>query len=160
MRVTTVDDRCRLFFRLFFDDFEFLDFSEKCYWARCFGKRFGSSEGVRGGLLGIRGGSRRPLGGSWGGPGGVRGASWESLGLPLLPQRPRNKTPGETFSPPRLTETLPKFTLFFFSFFAPSWLPLGLVLAPSWAPSWLPLGLHFGSTSAQVASGHLTFSKT
>ena len=69
MRVTTVDDRCRLFFRLFFDDFEFsifpkkvigpdasenvlgrlfddfqfFDVSEKGYGARCFGKSFGSS---------------------------------------------------------------------------------------------------------------------
>ena len=33
------------FFLTFFDDFEFLDFSEKGYWARCFGKRFGSSGG-------------------------------------------------------------------------------------------------------------------
>ena len=36
--MTTVDDRCRLFFRLFFDEFEFFDFSEKGYWARRFGK--------------------------------------------------------------------------------------------------------------------------
>ena len=71
MRVTTVDDRCRLFFfSTFFDDFEFLDFSEKGYWARCFGKRFGSS-----------GGSGKLLGASGEGPGGVREASWGVLGL-------------------------------------------------------------------------------
>ena len=38
LRVTTVDDRCRLFFRPFFDEFDFFDFSEKGHWARCFGK--------------------------------------------------------------------------------------------------------------------------
>ena len=38
--MTSVDDRCRLFFRLFFDEFEVFDFSEKGYWARCFGKTF------------------------------------------------------------------------------------------------------------------------
>ena len=80
MRVTTVDDHCRLFFSTFFRRVRIFEFSEKGYWARCFGKRFGSSEGVRGGFLGIRGGSRRPLGASWGCPGGVRGASWERLG--------------------------------------------------------------------------------
>ena len=80
MRVTTVDDRCRLFFRLFFDDFEFFDFSEKGYWARCFGKSFGSSEGVREGFLGHPGGVQEA---SWevlGLSGEVRGASWEGLG--------------------------------------------------------------------------------
>ena len=80
MRVTTVDDRCRLFFRLVFDDFDFFDFSEKGYWARCFGKHFGSSGGFREAFLGHPRGSRRPLGGSWGSPGRVRGASWEGLG--------------------------------------------------------------------------------
>ena len=139
-------------FRHFFDDFDFFDFSEKGHWARCFGKDLGSSGGVRQGIWGRPGGVQEPSWGVMGLSGGVRGASWEGLGLPLLPQRPRNKTPGETSTLPRHTETLPKFTSFFFSFFAPSWLPLGLVLAPSWAPSWLPLGLHFGSTSAQVAS--------
>ena len=93
MRVTTVDDRCRLFFRLFFDDFEFLDFSEKGYWARCFGKRFGSSEGVREGFLGHPGGVQEASWGVLGLSGGVLGASWEGLGLPLLPQRPRNNLP-------------------------------------------------------------------
>ena len=36
--MTTVDGRCRLFFRHFFDDFEVFDFSEKVYGATCFGK--------------------------------------------------------------------------------------------------------------------------
>ena len=80
MRVTTVDDRCRLFFSSFFDEFEFFDFSEKGYWARSFGKRFGSSGGVREGIWGRPGGVREA---SWGVlrlSGGVRGASWEGLG--------------------------------------------------------------------------------
>ena len=80
MRVTTVDDRCRLFFLLFFDDFEFFDFSEKGYWARCFGKRFGSSGGVREGFLGHPGGVQEASWGVLGLSGGVRGASWEGLG--------------------------------------------------------------------------------
>ena len=42
-------------------------------WARCFGRAFWSVQGVRRGP-----GSR--LRGSWGSPGGVRGASWEGLG--------------------------------------------------------------------------------
>ena len=80
MWATTVDDRCRLFFRHFFDDFEFLDFSEKGYWARCFGKSFGSSEGVREGFLGHPGGVQEASWGVLGLSGGVRGASWEGLG--------------------------------------------------------------------------------
>ena len=63
--MTTVDDRCRLFFRHVFDDFEFLDFSEKGYWARWFGKHFRSSEGVWQGIWGLQGGSGRQVGGSW-----------------------------------------------------------------------------------------------
>ena len=80
LRVTTVDDRCRLFFRLFFDEFDFFDFSEKGHWARCFGKDLGSSGGVRQGIWGRPGGVREA---SWrvlGLSGGVRGASWEGLG--------------------------------------------------------------------------------
>ena len=38
--MTTVDDFCRLFFLLFFDEFDFFDLPEKGYWARCFGKTF------------------------------------------------------------------------------------------------------------------------
>ena len=80
MRVTTVDDRCRLFFRHFFDDFDFLDFSEKGHWARCFGKHLGSSEGVREGIWGRPGGVREASWGVLGLSGGLRGASWEGLG--------------------------------------------------------------------------------
>ena len=39
---------------------------------------------------------------------------------------------------PRVTETLPKFTSFFFSFFAPSWLPLGLHFGAFWPPKLAP----------------------
>ena len=74
--VTTVDDRCRLFF----NDFEFFDFSEKSYWARCFGKSFGSSEEVREGFLGHPGGVQEASWGVLGLSGGVRGACWEGLG--------------------------------------------------------------------------------
>ena len=78
-----MEDRCRLFFRHVFDDFEFFDFSEKGYWARCFGKRFGSSGGIRGASWGIRRGSGGVREASWGvlgHSGGLRGASWEGLG--------------------------------------------------------------------------------
>ena len=101
-----MDDRCRLFFRHFFDDFEFLDFSEKGCWARCFGKNVGSSFRrvrcfrffrkrlwgqmlrktfwvVRGGPGGLLGASGKGPGASWGVlglSGGVREASWEGLG--------------------------------------------------------------------------------
>ena len=75
--MTTVDDRCRpLFFRHVFDDFDFIEFSEKDCWARGFGKARGPFWEV----LGVRG---RVLGGSWGSweaPGGVLGGSWAVLG--------------------------------------------------------------------------------
>ena len=71
MRVTTVDDRCRPFF---FDDVEF---SEKGFWARGFGKHFGSSGGVREGILGHPGGGP---GGILEGPGGSGGHLGRVLG--------------------------------------------------------------------------------
>ena len=74
--MTVVD----LFFRSFFDEFEFFYFSEKGYWARCFGKSFGSSEGVREGFLGHPGGVQEASSGVLGLSGVVRGASWEGLG--------------------------------------------------------------------------------
>ena len=67
-------------FDFFLDEFDFVYFSEKRYWARCFGKRFGSSGGVREGFLGHPGGVQEA---SWevlGLSGEVRGASWEGLG--------------------------------------------------------------------------------
>ena len=64
-----------------FDDFNILDFSEKGYWARCFGKRFGSSEGFLGHPEGVQEASWGVLGLS----GGVPGASWDGLGLPFPP---------------------------------------------------------------------------
>ena len=134
MRVTTVDDRCRLFFRLFFDDFEIFDFSEKGYWARCFGKRFGSSGGFREGFLGHPGGSRRPLGGFWGSPGGSGGR----LGRVLVsPSSPSGLVTTPTCLPSTLhlrPQTSLNFTSFYFSFFAPSWLPLGLPFGAFLAP--------------------------
>ena len=65
---------------LFFDDFEFFVFSEKGYWARCFGKRVGSSGGVREGFLGHPGRVQEASYVVLGLSGGVRGASWEGLG--------------------------------------------------------------------------------
>ena len=82
MRVTTVDDRCRLFFRLVFDDFEFSDFSDdrctkslfgKKSRARCFGKAFWA----------VQGGSGRAFWAVQGGPGGHLGGSWGPLGAVL-----------------------------------------------------------------------------
>ena len=80
MRVTTVDDRCRLFFRLFFDEFDFFDFSEKGHWARCFGKDLGSSGGVPEDFWGRPGGVQEASWGVLGLSAGIRGASWEGLG--------------------------------------------------------------------------------
>ena len=80
MRVTTVDDHCRFFFQHFFDDFEFFDFSEKGYWARCFGKAFWVVRGGPGEHLGASGGGP---GGVLGGPGAVRGGSGGRLGRVL-----------------------------------------------------------------------------
>ena len=100
--MTVVD----FFSDFFFDEFDFVYFSEKRYWARCFGKRFGSSGGVREGFLGHPGGVQEA---SWevlGLSGGVRGASWESLGLPFLPQRPRNNSELSTLHPPSSTLNL------------------------------------------------------
>ena len=83
MRVTTVDDRCRLFFRLFFDDFEFSIFPKKVIGPDASenvlgrpggsGELLGASGGGPGGLLGGPGALR-------GGPGGVLGGSWALLG--------------------------------------------------------------------------------
>ena len=78
--MTTVDDRCRLFFRHFFDDFDFLDFSERVVGPDASEKHFGSSGGVWEGIWGRPRGVREA---SWevlGLSGGVRGASWEGLG--------------------------------------------------------------------------------
>ena len=68
------------FFRHVFDEFGFIEFSEKGYRARCFGKSFGSSEEVREGFLGHPGGVQEASWGVLGLSGGVRGASWEGLG--------------------------------------------------------------------------------
>ena len=83
MRVTTVDDRCRLFFRHFFDDFEFFDFSKKVIGPDASenvldrpGGSVRASWGIRGGPGGLLGGP----GALRGGPGGVLGGSWALLG--------------------------------------------------------------------------------
>ena len=79
--MTTVDDRCRpLFFRHVFDDFDFFDFSEKGYWARGFGKHFGSSVGVREGILGHFWAVRRGRQGILGSPEGSGGHLGRVLG--------------------------------------------------------------------------------
>ena len=81
--MTVVD----FFFDFFFDDFEFFDFSEKGYWARCFGKAFWVVRGGPGGHLGVSGGGPGGvLGGPGavrGGPGGVLGGSWALFERPL-----------------------------------------------------------------------------
>ena len=85
MRVTTVDDRCRLFFRLDFDDFEFFEANlfkksivqKEVFW--CFGKAFWGHPGGSGGLLERILGA---LGAIWGRPGGSGRASWGLLGGP------------------------------------------------------------------------------
>ena len=73
------------------------------------------------------------------------GASWEGLGLPLLPQRPRNNSAPERFTLPIPPQTSLNLTSFFVTFFAPSWLPLGLHFGSL-------LGAQIGLSSAQVAS--------
>ena len=79
--MTTVDDRCRLFF---FDMFstisKFLIFPKNVIGPDASEKHFRSSGGVREGIWGCPGGVREA---SWrvlGLSGGVRGASWEGLG--------------------------------------------------------------------------------
>ena len=63
MRVTTVDDRCRPFFRHVFDDFEVFDFLEGPRGAReALGGRLGRVLGGPGGVLGSSWGVLRP---SW-----------------------------------------------------------------------------------------------
>ena len=89
MRVTTVDDRCRLFFRLFFDDFEFSIFPKKVIGPDASEKVLGRPRGSGRASWGIRGGSRRPLGGSWGSPGGSGGRLGRVLGaLGAILERP------------------------------------------------------------------------
>ena len=90
--MTTVDDRCRLFFRHVFDDFEVFDFSEKVYGATCFigpeasEKHLGSSRGGPGGHFGAPGGVWEA---SWGVLGGSRGHLGRVLGaLGAILERP------------------------------------------------------------------------
>ena len=69
----------------FFDEFEFFDFSEKGYWARCFGKRFGSSEGFREGFLGHPAEVQEASWGVLGGSGGRLGSVLGALGATVEP---------------------------------------------------------------------------
>ena len=81
MRVTTVDDRCRpLFFRHVFDDFEVSIFPKKVIGPDASEKVLGRPGGSVKASWGIRGGSRRPLGGFWGSPGGSGGRLGRVLG--------------------------------------------------------------------------------
>ena len=78
--MTTVDDRCRHFFRLFSTSSSFSIFPKKVTGQYSSEKVLGRPGGVREGFLGHSGGLQE---GSWGAPGlsgGVRGASWEGLG--------------------------------------------------------------------------------
>ena len=79
--MTTVDDRCRLFFfDMFSTSSKFLIFPKNVIGPDASEKHFRSSGGVREGIWGCPGGVREA---SWrvlGLSGGVRGASWEGLG--------------------------------------------------------------------------------
>ena len=79
MRVTTVDDNCRLFFRLAFDDFK--SFGRCC--AQHFFIGFGTEKVRKGKVLGAKMGPRGRLGDLLGPLGGSRAppeASWGPLG--------------------------------------------------------------------------------
>ena len=84
--VTTVDDRCRLFFD-FFRHFStisnFSNFPKKCLGPGASEKPFGPSRGVRQGILGVLRGSRRVRGASW----EALGRSWSGLGGHLVARR-------------------------------------------------------------------------
>ena len=99
MRVTTVDDRCRLFF----DDFEPFDFSDDRCTKSSFGKKTGlifsnfpkkclgtgASEKLFGPSRGVRRGSGSRLRGSWGSPGRSGGRLGRVLGaLGAILERP------------------------------------------------------------------------
>ena len=74
---------------------------------------------------------------------GLLGRSWGALArscLPFLPQRPRNNSRPERSTLQVRPQSSLNFTSFFFSFFAPSWLPLGLPFGAFLAPSWLKFG--------------------
>ena len=72
------------FFSTCFRRFRIFRFFRKRLLGQMLRKTFWVVRGDPGSFLGhpegVRGGSGRPLGGSWGSPGGVRGASWGSLG--------------------------------------------------------------------------------
>ena len=97
MLVTTVDDRCRPFFRHVFDDFEVFDFLDGPRGAReALGGRFGR---VLGGLEGVRGASWEALGRSWSGLGGRLAARrflidfWIDFGVVLGAQKGAKREP-------------------------------------------------------------------
>ena len=90
--MTTVDDRCRLFFLDFFSTISnFSIFPKKVIGPEASEKHFGSSGGVRegiwgrpgggaGGVLGVPGAVRGGLGGVLGGSWALLGRSWSDLG--------------------------------------------------------------------------------
>jgi hypothetical protein len=80
MRVTTVDDRCRLFFSTFFRRFRFFRFFRKRVSGQMLRKTFWVVQGGPGSFLGHPGGVREAFWGVLGLSGGLRGASWEGLG--------------------------------------------------------------------------------
>ena len=93
MRVTTVDDRCRLFFNFFSTISNFSIFPKKVIGPdaseNVLGRPGGSGE-----LLGASGGgSGRPLGRSWGSPGDSGGRLGRVLVSPSLPQRTSRNFP-------------------------------------------------------------------
>ena len=79
--MTTVDDRCRLFFFDFFSTISnFLIFPKKIIGPDASEKVLGRPRRSGRASWGIRGGSRRPLGRSWGSPGRSGGHLGRVLG--------------------------------------------------------------------------------
>ena len=92
------------------------------------------SWGALGGSLGqfgvALGGCWVALGGSW----GAFGDSWVALISPSLHCRPWGNQKRETSTHFLSSRNLLFFISLFFSFFAPSWPPLGLLFGAFWAP--------------------------
>ena len=143
--MTVVD----LFFRFVFDSFRrfriFLIFENRLL-----------DEMLRKSILGHPGDPGGHLGVSGGGPGGVlglsrgvRGASWEGLGLPFLPQRTcRNRG---VFSLQSLFSVLnaPQAIFFSLHFSLTFLLRLGSLWGTIWRPFWAPRSTQVGPSWAQ-----------
>ena len=144
MRVTTVDDRCRLFFSTFFRRFRIFRFFRKRLLGQMLRKTFWVVRGVREGFLGHPGGVQEASWGVLGLSGGVLGASWEGLGLPFPPPAASEQTGRNSlhffFSPLKLPKALLTSLHFSSLFLSRLGSLLGSILAPSWAPFWPNFG--------------------